>query len=349
MNHDLRIPPPQPTTRHQGSLSPQRSATHVSGCAARGGDTLVHVQYPATALACKTLRRLRQVQAPHRFHEQQRPVPQPLGAPARVAEPVATPVAPTPVIVSRNEDSLTPPYNAAVAARFLNRPSNTAPGLGKDRRAFTTNAELAQWLNDLAGMRPANEARPHRDQSRYLPNAAHPCLIAADASEKSHPAVLESAGRPTVVLVGQQHGDEPASAEALLVLARELAPGGLLETLLDKINVIVVPRANPDGSEAGTRVTANGIDMNGGPSALAHQKPEPSRVWYATIAPSWSSTRTNTQWSADSLKIQRYPEVRRTPAAHHHSQLSRIPDQGLRWSGFMAPMVAALKDQGLEQ
>ena len=91
-----------------------------------------------------------------------KPAPQPLGAPARVAEPVATPVAPTPVIVSRNEDSLTPPYNAAVAARF---PEPTiqysTPGLGKDRRAFTTNAELAQWLKDLAGMRPANEARPH--------------------------------------------------------------------------------------------------------------------------------------------------------------------------------------------
>ena len=37
---------------------------------------------------------------------------------------------------------------------------------------------------------------------------------------------------------------------------------GLLEPLLDRINVVVVPRANPDGAEVGTRVTANGVDMN---------------------------------------------------------------------------------------
>src|SRR6218665_593147 len=71
----------------------------------------------------------------------------------------------------------------------------------------------------------------------------------------------EPGGRPTVVLIDTQHGDEPAGREALLVVSSELAQG-LLEPLLDRINVVVVPRANPDGAQAGTRVTANGLDMH---------------------------------------------------------------------------------------
>ena len=154
-------------------------------------------------------------------------------------------VVPTPVIVSRNEDSLTPPYNAAVAAAFLNRPSNTAPGLGKDRRAFTTNAELAQWLKRLGWhAQPMRPASP--DQSRYLPNAAHHPWIAADASEKSHPSgpgICRSSLR--WYWWGSNTAMNQQAPEALPGSARELAPGGLMETLLDKINVIVVPQSQP--------------------------------------------------------------------------------------------------------
>jgi len=75
------------------------------------------------------------------------------------------------------------------------------------------------------------------------------------------PAALEATGKPTVLLIGQQHGDEPAGAEALLVLARELGQG-LLEPLLDRINVVIVPRANPDGAAIDARLTSNGIDLN---------------------------------------------------------------------------------------
>ena len=64
-----------------------------------------------------------------------------------------------------------------------------------------------------------------------------------------------------MLLVAQQHGDEPAGAEALLVIARSLADGPL-QALLDRINVIVLPRANPDGAMSAQRETANGIDAN---------------------------------------------------------------------------------------
>jgi hypothetical protein len=68
-------------------------------------------------------------------------------------------------------------------------------------------------------------------------------------------------GKPTVLIVAQQHGNEPAGSEAALVIATRLA-GGDLAPLLDRINVLIVPRANPDGAEAFLRDTGVRIDMN---------------------------------------------------------------------------------------
>ena len=68
-------------------------------------------------------------------------------------------------------------------------------------------------------------------------------------------------GKPTVLIVAQQHGNEPAGGEAALVVAARLATGDL-KLLLDRINVLVLPRANPDGAEAFVRDTSMHIDMN---------------------------------------------------------------------------------------
>lgn len=158
--------------------------------------------------------------------------------------------------------SASAPESAALALHFP-EPSQRylTPGLAPQRQSFTSNAELTQWLQDLS--------------SATLPGATRAALLHAGASQRGlpiHALVLTRAGgtdpnslntskRPTVLLLAQQHGDEPASSEALLVLAQELAHGQLAP-LLDKINVVLVPRANPDGAEAGSRLTANGLDLN---------------------------------------------------------------------------------------
>lgn len=68
--------------------------------------------------------------------------------------------------------------------------------------------------------------------------------LIATSGQSTQATAINSNDKPTVLLVGGQRGDEPASTEALLVVARELGQGGLLAPLLQQINIIILPRAS---------------------------------------------------------------------------------------------------------
>lgn len=196
--------------------------------------------------------------------------PTPPLAPAPVQQAgLAVPSGVKPAIGSLVESALpvvvTPPtpYSAAVAARF-SPPSviyNT-PGLEAGRSNFTTQAEIQSWLGaqvaaaSLAGVVKADILPIGRSQRGEALEA-----LVLTRGTGTDPAALQANGRPTVLLIAQQHGDEPAGSEALLVIARELAQG-LLQPMLERINVVIVPRANPDGAANEQRLTTDGLDMN---------------------------------------------------------------------------------------
>ena len=75
------------------------------------------------------------------------------------------------------------------------------------------------------------------------------------------PAAAAVARRPASVVLAGQHGDEPAGAEALIVVAQDLA-SGRLERILDRVDVVLLPRANPDGAARFQRGAADGADIN---------------------------------------------------------------------------------------
>lgn len=278
-----------------------------------------------------------------------KPVPAPLGTPqARSTEATATPVAPPPVLSTRAEAPLTPPYSPAVSARFPD-PSvvYSTPGLGRDRRAFTTNAELGQWLSDLTALQSGNSTRPQLLHLGPSQSGTPISGLLLTRAKSASPAALETAGRPTVLMVGQQHGDEPAGAEALLIIARELAPGGLLEPLLDKINVIVVPRANPDGAEAGTRTTANGIDMNR--DHLLLNTPEARAI--AKLVRDYRPILVVDahEYTVVGRFLEKFNAIQKYDALLQHTTTANYPEfltkASLEW--YHSPMVGALKEQGL--
>lgn len=170
------------------------------------------------------------------------------------------------------------PYSAAVAARFADPGVRyRTPGLSSGRDRFTSNAELAQALHRLAD-RPVNNGPGVR-----------PRLLQAGRSQLGQPlwalhfstgSAPGAAAKPAVLVVAQQHGNEPAGAEALLVLAQQLA-GGEFTPVLQQVDVVLLPRANPDAipdaepdagpdraqttrapARATTRVSASGHDIN---------------------------------------------------------------------------------------
>ena len=154
------------------------------------------------------------------------------------------------------------PYSSAVAARFPDPGTRySTPGLAPDRRSFTTNAELGQWLDRLTQVPTTHGTRATRQEIGRSQNGTPIEALIVSRASATTPDSLDATQHPTVVLIGQQHGDEPASSEALLVVAQELVQG-LLEPLTERLNIIIVPRANPDGAEAGSQATANGADMD---------------------------------------------------------------------------------------
>lgn len=283
-------------------------------------------------------------------------VPAPLGqqtaaqaSPARAAV-VASPLPPPAPLVVRDEAPMPPPYGDAVAARFPN-PSVIygTPGLGADRRAFTTNAELGQWLRGLSRLSDDAPRGGTRTQLLQIGTSqrGEPIQgLLVTRAAGTDPASLDKSGRPTVVLIGQQHGDEPAGSEALLVISRELAQG-LLEPLLDRINVVVVPRANPDGAEVGTRVTANGVDMNR--DHLLLNTPE-ARALAQVINDYRPILVVDAhEYTVVGRYLQKFNAIQRYDALLQYTTTANYPEfltkASQEW--FHQPMVAALKAQGL--
>jgi hypothetical protein len=143
------------------------------------------------------------------------------------------------------------PELPAIAARFTPPPvTYNTPGFLSGRTDFPSHAEVMVFADDLMRQSPHLKVE---SLGRTQQGLVMPLLLLADQGRFD-------ARRPTVLVIGQQHGNEPAGGEAALVLAQQFA--GPRADLLKKINLLIIPRGNPDGAERFVRVTASGIDVN---------------------------------------------------------------------------------------
>jgi hypothetical protein len=124
------------------------------------------------------------------------------------------------------------------------------PGFRPGRQDFTSHAEALAFIEKLA--RESRHAKVEilgkSQRGLALP------LVSLTAAGQVDPRL------PTVLLIGQQHGNEPAGGETALVLAQQLS--GAKAELLRRVNVLIIPRGNPDGANGFVRATASGIDVN---------------------------------------------------------------------------------------
>ena len=153
----------------------------------------------------------------------------------------------------------------AVAQRYPD-PAVTylTPSLATDRANFASHDEVMQFVRQMASANPSVrlEVIGKSQQGRDIP------LL-----------ILTSAGvfqphKPTVLILGQQHGNEPAGGEAALAIAEQLATAQ--KDVLQQVNVLILPRSNPDGAQNFVRATASGLDVNR--DHLLLQTPEASAI-----------------------------------------------------------------------
>lgn len=64
-----------------------------------------------------------------------------------------------------------------------------------------------------------------------------------------------------VLLFAQQHGNEQSGKEGMLLLAKKLIQPEFSH-LFDKIDLVLIPQMNPDGSEVNQRRNARNVDLN---------------------------------------------------------------------------------------
>ncbi|MEN6321371.1 MAG: M14 family zinc carboxypeptidase [Syntrophaceae bacterium] len=64
-----------------------------------------------------------------------------------------------------------------------------------------------------------------------------------------------------ILIHAQQHGNEQSGKEGALLLAKELVKPQYAY-LFDRIDLMLVPQVNPDGSEKNERKNSNGVDLN---------------------------------------------------------------------------------------
>ncbi|MDM5297199.1 M14 family metallocarboxypeptidase [Bacillus pumilus] len=127
------------------------------------------------------------------------------------------------------------------------------PAFEKKGEAFTTQEELQDFLHDIV------RKSPYATQKQIGTSIDGRSIPALYFTKDRHISPLSK--KPTIWLQAQIHGNEPASGESALVIAKRLA-GDEGERVLNHVNIIIVPRINPDGSYAFDRRLASGSDGN---------------------------------------------------------------------------------------
>ncbi|MFQ6037495.1 MAG: M14 family zinc carboxypeptidase [Candidatus Aminicenantales bacterium] len=110
---------------------------------------------------------------------------------------------------------------------------------------------LAEQLSvQIIGKTEETQEFPSRD--------LYGCILTEDGGD---PLSSLNRKKPTVLLVASQHGNEQSAKEAVLQVIRDLTLGDL-NPLLENINVLVIPQANPYGNWFDTRRNEQDLDLN---------------------------------------------------------------------------------------
>lgn len=128
-------------------------------------------------------------------------------------------------------------------------------------RAYSQNEDIARFLSlaDAASKEMAVRIIGETKDVEDYP--AHDIFLCILTEEGADSPTTFNREKPTLLLTASQHGNEQSAKEAALRLIRDIAFGDL-EPLLKKINVLVIPQANPYGNFHDVRENEIGLDLN---------------------------------------------------------------------------------------
>lgn len=161
-----------------------------------------------------------------------------------------------------------------VTAKFFPDPQGDidTPAFAK-KRGFTSYRELMTFLHNL---------------TTDYPQLVKLQIVGRTQRGRDIPMVKVSNGgsdKLRILYTGCVHGNEPGSTEGLLYFLKQLTREPQLLALLDKIDFYILPSVNIDGSEAGQRVTANGIDLNRDQTLLSTPEARTMQRVASTVKP----------------------------------------------------------------
>jgi hypothetical protein len=145
------------------------------------------------------------------------------------------------------------PQSKKVTEKFF--PDHTiqidTPAFAK-KKGFTTHSEMMAFLSGLVSAHPNMAKMSVIGQSQEGKDIPMVVLTNPESKEK----------KVKVFMQGGLHGDEPASTEAMLFLLDQLLNNDSCTSLLNTIELGMIPMANIDGFEKQNRYAANGLDLN---------------------------------------------------------------------------------------
>jgi hypothetical protein len=145
------------------------------------------------------------------------------------------------------------PQSKKITAKFF--PENetilkTTPALQK-KRGYTDYKELLAFLNNLVVKHPEKIKLSFIGESQK--GRKIPMVRLTNPTKKE---------KIKVWMQGGLHGNEFASTEGMLYLLDRLLNDAAYATVLDEVDLALVPMANIDGYLKGDRYSANGLDLN---------------------------------------------------------------------------------------
>ncbi len=135
------------------------------------------------------------------------------------------------------------------------------PGEENGYLRYSQNDDLARFLSTLAAQCGELKIRivgKTKDVPGFPARDIFLAVISGNGALRGRE--LDRA-KPTILLTAAQHGNEQSAKEAALRLLRDFAAGEL-KPLLKRLNVLIMPQANPYGNQFDVRVNEIELDMN---------------------------------------------------------------------------------------